>query len=175
MEKPRLIGLAGPAGSGKDSVAEVLVKHHGYTSISFAAPLKKMLEVLGVDMTDRSKKELPHPVFGKSPRQMAQTLGTEWMRNCVNVDGWTLLLEHTLARYSTTSFVITDVRFPNEVALVKRRFGEMWFIARPGVAPVARHSSESSVRIIDCDRSFRNDGTLRDLPAKVAAFFGEEE
>lgn len=36
------IALFGYAGAGKDTVAEYLVKHHAYTRIAFADPLKEM-------------------------------------------------------------------------------------------------------------------------------------
>jgi hypothetical protein len=42
----QVIGLTGYAGSGKSTVAQYLVEHHGFTRLSFAAPLKKMLRTL---------------------------------------------------------------------------------------------------------------------------------
>lgn len=41
-----VVGLTGFAGSGKSTVAEYLVEKHGYTRLSFAGPLKKMLRTL---------------------------------------------------------------------------------------------------------------------------------
>ena len=35
-----LVGLCGYIGSGKNAVAEMLVKHHGYEQYSFAKSLK---------------------------------------------------------------------------------------------------------------------------------------
>jgi adenylate kinase family enzyme len=41
MSKPQtIIGLSGPAGSGKDTVADLLVTHCGFTKLAFADPLK---------------------------------------------------------------------------------------------------------------------------------------
>ena len=43
-----IIAVTGPAGSGKDTLAENIVKHLGFTQSSFAAPLKKFCdEILG--------------------------------------------------------------------------------------------------------------------------------
>src|SRR4030095_4994300 len=41
-----VIGLTGYKGSGKTTVAEFLVKDHGFTEVSFAAPLKRMVRNL---------------------------------------------------------------------------------------------------------------------------------
>lgn len=49
-----ILGLTGFAQSGKSTVADYLVEHHGFTRVSFAAPLKKMLRTLD-------------PVIGGSP------------------------------------------------------------------------------------------------------------
>ena len=38
-----IIGLTGYAQSGKDSVADILVKNYGYTRIAFADPIRKLL------------------------------------------------------------------------------------------------------------------------------------
>ena len=36
-----IIGVAGLAGSGKNAVAEILVKKYGFAMVSFADPLKR--------------------------------------------------------------------------------------------------------------------------------------
>ena len=65
MTSPIIIGLTGLAGAGKDTVADTLVTHAGFSKIAFADALR--LEVagafnLGGDMsilTDRATKEVP--------------------------------------------------------------------------------------------------------------------
>ena len=59
---PRVIGLAGAAGNGKDTVRGML-EAHGYIGLAFADALRDMLEVLLVHtgvphehMTDRRLK-----------------------------------------------------------------------------------------------------------------------
>ena len=41
-----LVGLCGFAGSGKSTVAQYLVREHGYTRISFAAAVKDITAIL---------------------------------------------------------------------------------------------------------------------------------
>jgi hypothetical protein len=59
----KLIGLAGPAGVGKDTVADYLVTNHGFTKFSFSDPLyEEVAQAFGIDkalLYDREKKEQP--------------------------------------------------------------------------------------------------------------------
>lgn len=59
----RVIALSGWKGSGKDTVADYLVKEYGYIKVSFAAVLKDMVartyELPRNWLDDRDRKELP--------------------------------------------------------------------------------------------------------------------
>lgn len=164
----KLIGLTGPAGSGKDSVADVLCRDHGFVRYEFARPLKAMLAAIGVHANDRATKELPHPLFGKSPRRMAQTLGTEWMRELVNANGWLLLAgDFVYVHAFAKGIVITDCRFQNEAAFIAERDGVIWHIDRPGVAPVESHASESGLDRLPGDLVIPNHSDLNYLATTV--------
>jgi hypothetical protein len=165
----KIIGLTGKAGVGKDTVADYLVKNHGFRKYSLAGPLKEMLKVIGVECDNRETKELPHPIFGVFPRRMAQTLGTEWMRNCVAADGWLRLADQFIADFRTFSaddknapevqgIVFSDVRFENEAEFIRPR-GTLVHVMRNTEA-VAAHSSEAGVEFKDCDRCLLNDKTI---------------
>lgn len=60
-----LIGLAGSAGSGKDTIADYLVKQHGFTKFSFSDGLyREVSDAFNVpveELQDRNNKERPHP------------------------------------------------------------------------------------------------------------------
>ena len=60
-----LIGLAGSAGSGKDTVADYLVAQHGFTKFSFSDALyREVSEAFSIpidELKHRDGKELPHP------------------------------------------------------------------------------------------------------------------
>lgn len=166
----KLIALTGKAGAGKDSVADVLCRDHGFVRYAFAKPLKDMLKAIGVDCSERSTKELPHPVFGASPRKMAQTLGTEWMREMICKDGWLKLAAQFIGNHdavNTQGIVVTDCRFPNEAAFIAERDGVIWHIERPECPVVAAHSSESGLTKEPGDLVLVNDGTLDDLSNQV--------
>ena len=170
---PRVIGLTGAAGCGKDTVRAML-EAHGYIGLAFADALRDMLEVLlvhtGVQpewMTDRRLKEEPIPWLGLSYRHMAQTLGTEWGRH-LHPDFWTRVTAMRMANWPCdTRFVVSDVRFENEVKLVRDLDGVIWRIDRPGVAPVRPHVSETSLGDVRKDDYIDNSGTLEQLQIEV--------
>ena len=61
--KPKLIGLTGPAGSGKDTVADYLCAAHGFSRYAYADPLRLEIAAafgISVDLLlDRERKEKP--------------------------------------------------------------------------------------------------------------------
>ncbi len=71
MAKPmRLVGLTGSPGSGKDTVANLLVTHCGYKKLAFADPLyAEISEAFGVEMIalkHRPHKEIEFPFLSLS-------------------------------------------------------------------------------------------------------------
>lgn len=173
-----LIGLTGRAGAGKGSVAGVLVARHYFTEMAFADPLYRMVSVLTgltVDqLHDRAIKERVIPWIGKSPRQLLQSLGTEWGRQLVADDIWITV---TLgAAEHMRRAVVTDVRFDNEAAAIRDAGGVVWRVVREGhsclVAETARHASEAGVDESLVDDEIANDGTFDDLAESVDAAMG---
>lgn len=59
-----LIGLSGPAGVGKDTIADYLVETHGFTKFSFSDALyREVSEAFGIPVEElqrRETKEVPH-------------------------------------------------------------------------------------------------------------------
>lgn len=172
----KLIGLIGRARSGKDTVAGYLCRRHRFTQVAFADPMKEMLEVAFGNVNFREgDREAPLPWLGKSPRQLMQTLGTEWGRNQVHPDLWTLLTEQKVSAYTLAnqSLVISDVRFHNEADMLLKHGGELWQIQRDGAA-VAEHISEQAQWDSYPTQTIENNGSLDALYLKVEqAYQGE--
>lgn len=176
-KKPLLIGLTGYAGSGKDTVREILEHRHELDGIAFADSIRDMLTALfescGVKtdwMTERSLKEEVIPEFGASYRQMAQELGTGWGRE-LHPDFWLKIAGAKAAMYQkhdSRGVVISDVRFPNEAAWVKAQGGVIWKIIRPGVEPVRAHASEDLIASLPYDYVIDNSGSIDRLQHAVA-------
>lgn len=169
MPQVPLIGIAGRARSGKDTVANFIVAAIGGYRYSFADPIRAMLAPLGVDMNDpywQARKEDIIPALGVSPRRMMQTLGTEWGRNLINPDLWLVMAHQRLLR-NGPGMVISDVRFENEAAWIRKHGGRIIHVIRPEAKAVEAHASEDGIEMQDTDARLFNSGTLEELQLSV--------
>lgn len=181
----RLIGLCGYARSGKNATGQILEDDYGFRQVSFAQALKNVAASLnpllpgaGPERSsftlaaafrhyggwDTVKENVP------AAREFLQNLGVA-CREQIDEDVWVDALFNRIEASdpATSRFVITDCRFPNEVAAVRRRGGQVWRIERPGTGPVNSHISESALPLDPqfYDRYVLNDGSLADLRRRV--------
>lgn len=168
----RVVGLVGRARAGKDSVADALCGM-GWRRVSLAEPVKWLATDLfglppraawGRNGYDR---ERVLPEWGLSVREILQRLGTEVGRS-VHADVWVRYAARVVAALppETPGVVVSDVRFPNEVAWVRSYpNGEVWRVERDDVPEVAAHASEALASDPDFrpDLVLRNDGSLAEL------------
>lgn len=125
-----VIGLSGFAGAGKSTIAEYLVRQHGFIRMSFAAALKDITAVAfgwdrqrleGATPQDRAWREEPDVFWsarmGKpfTPRYGLQFIGTDVFRNHVLNSIWSDLIVAKITQLNASeNVVIDDVRFVNE-------------------------------------------------------------
>lgn len=168
----RLIGMTGRAGSGKTLAAGMIP---GAVVIQLADPLYAALAtLLGVPevlLRDRGFKERPIDWIGKSPRQLLQSLGTEWGRDSVRPDLWLEQCRRRIAmlqEHGVGTIVVADVRFENEASMIREAGGVVWHVRRPAAdgAEVA-HSSEAGIHFSDGDSVIVNDGTIEQLRVRI--------
>ena len=165
LTKTKIIGLAGLAGSGKDTALTLLKMQLRTAGMAFADPMRAMLEALFAHtgtprryMQHRLCKEAVIPQLGVSYRRLAQTLGTEWGRQCLGEDFWIRIATARLARLQELrweAIAITDVRTAAEAAWVRRQGGLIWHIHRPQATPVLAHITEEMPFL--ADRTVMND------------------
>ena len=140
-----IIGICGLIGSGKGTVADILVNTHKFTKISFADKLKDgVASVFGWDRkmlegdTDESRqwRELKDDFWSNetkmevTPRLVLQLFGTDCMRNGFDDGIWVSLVKKELLDNPGRNYVIPDVRFANEVDMIRDVGGEVWEIKR---------------------------------------------
>jgi len=140
-----IIGVCGFIGSGKDTIADYLVNLHHFRRESFANTLKDAVSaVFGWDRTmlegrtkqAREWREQVDPWWAQrlgiphlTPRWILQNWGTEVCRKNFHDDIWIASLENKL-RSSTDDIVISDCRFPNEIAAIKKAGGRVVRVVR---------------------------------------------
>jgi hypothetical protein len=129
-----ILGVTGLISSGKDTVADYLCTFHGFKRVSFAASLKdavsavfgwdrEMLE--GSTKSSREWREQKDEWWSErlnmhiTPRWVLQYWGTDVLRNHFHQDIWVASVENKL-RQVKDDIVITDCRFANELATLKR-------------------------------------------------------
>jgi hypothetical protein len=136
-----IIGIAGEAGSGKGTAAEVLIER-GFVKGKFANALKDMLRALlryqGLNeksieaYVEGSLKELPSNYLGgKSPREFMQGLG-QWGREFGGEDFW-VDIEFD-AKDGSDNLLFDDLRHDNEEAAIVKRGGlVLQLVGRGGI------------------------------------------
>ena len=155
-----VIGMMGPAGAGKSSIAQHLIDKYGATRYSFAGPLKEMvgraLEFSHEQLWGtQAQKEEPDPRYGgKSARWFLQRIGTEGCRKTFGDMFWTTQLLKRIKREAPEIAVIEDARFVNEANAIRafdityakqlQRVGFVWRLETPDreTTADATHASE---------------------------------
>lgn len=187
----KILGLHGDAGSGKDTLANLLVESSSeeWVQYSFANPIRQMVNIgLGISMEvmqDPIKKNDPEfGYMGKSARYILQTLGTEWGRNLVSDSIWInefkrrakLITENTDC--SSLGIVVTDCRFENEANAIRELGGHVVHIIRPNnpytrsvnQGGVTKHASEAGLPSHLIDFTIINDTIPNEMLNKLINF-----
>lgn len=186
-----LIGICGHAGTGKDTLAEALCKEFTDTySEALASPVKEVCAHLyGLDIEhfhSRELKEVTHPFWNMSPREMAQYVGTDLVRLNLGSGHWIRRMHGKLSGAARNTkedgdycdgdtVIITDIRFQNEYDYVINNGGIIFHLSRPGydgAVGIPDHPSED-LKAINFHKKERtycliNDSTIPDLTEKAA-------
>ena len=189
-----IIGLCGLIGSGKGTVADILVDEHKFEKISFADKLKDAVSVLfdwdremleGETSESRFWREQEDTFWTKetgrkiTPRLVLQEFGTDCMRNGFYDGVWVSFVRKRIIENPDINFVIPDVRFTNEAEIIKGLDGKVWCVKRGpdplwfrqyvdlDIEPTDVHSSEWRWAKVAFDHNIYNEGTIEDLKSQV--------
>lgn len=183
-----IIGLAGVARAGKDSLAEVLVTKHGYTRIAFADALRDILYRLNPIVEDYINDDELATVrladyvdsqgwegAKKAPevRRLMQEIGVAV--RAYDPEFWVFNVMDKFAEDTNQHYVVTDVRFPNEVNAIEAWGGTVYRVERDG-AGIGDHATETALDGFDLT-PLDNNGTLEDLEmvADAIAFLDDND
>ena len=189
-----IIGICGLIGSGKDTVADILVQENNFKKLSFADKLKDGVSaVFGWDRvmlegnTEKSRawREQEDTFWTNetgrtiTPRLVLQEFGTDCMRNGFYDGIWVSLVKQEIQQNPNKNYVIPDVRFENEANMLKSIGGDVWRIRRGPdpvwfrmyvdlqVEPTDVHKSEWAWANIAFDNVLDNSGSLLELRSRV--------
>lgn len=184
----RFIGLVGHAGAGKDTVADILSRKYGYRKAAFADELKYLYGLKQgfrgtrrkvIKMVNMSKNRDELIEFGMSRRNEDPDI---WVRA---LDKRIQQLDkfHRDLRAPLPRWVITDIRFENELNLVRNKFhGIIIKVTAPLETRLERmkrrgdivrdldfmkHESEQLADKIKPDFTVDNSGSLADLAGQL--------
>jgi hypothetical protein len=125
-----------------------------------------------------------------SVREFLQKLGTEAMRNGLHTNVWVnalfadyvpnwkfegegIEIDDVSLIKAYPNWIITDMRFPNEMEAVKERGGITVNVIRPGISP-GTHESDFALVGAKFDYEIINDGSIEQLFEKVYKFVKEK-
>ena len=197
----RVVGLLGYAGVGKDTVADIICgrvrnSRRGAFADSLREEVASAFCLSKSELTDRATKEtktdrlafercqdvkfkafvasrgydLSEP---RSPREVSQTWGDYRRSDDPLYFVEKLRSKILLSSMDTQVFVVTDVRYMNELKMVKKfKNHTVVWVSRPGVGPVNSHSSDNSLRQSDTNVLLSNAGSLDALSENIAALLG---
>lgn len=108
-------------------------------------------------------------------REFLQRLGTDCLRNNLCDNTWVnaLMVDYKALSYNDDeqheypNWIITDCRFNNEAIAIKNKGGVLIRVDRPGVTPVNRHVSETSLDNWNFDYKIANVSDLSALALTV--------
>ena len=189
-----VIGICGLISSGKDTIADYLIKNHTFHKISFADKLKDSVSAMfswdrelldGKTNESRKWREEVDAYWSSetgrtiTPRLVLQEFGTECMRNGFYDGIWVSLTKKKIIENPNMNFVLPDTRFPNEAKMLYDIGGEVWRVKRGqdpawfseyqelGVEPTDVHPSEWAWAQTKFKHIINNDGTIPELKDQV--------
>ena len=161
----------------------------------FAGKLKQIASLLsGIPVKRFEDQEFKQKQmsegWGMTYREFLQKLGTEAMRNGLHTNVWVNALfanynaigykykdcdyKVIQGKWEYPNWIITDLRFPNEIEAIVERKGITIRVNRPGIS-LLDHPSETSLDNAEFDYTIVNDSTIEDLVIKVREILVKEK
>lgn len=168
-----LIGFAGHIASGKSFVASNAKSRIGGVQVQFATPLYEILNKFDPAIFEGMTQEAKLEPFAMKPewsrREALQKFGTEIIRHQINMDAWIDIFKRTVGAWHRQEVPVlcADVRFPNEIDVIREMGGIVVWLSRPSTEVQTMHISGNAIGPEHCDaiidNSYDVNRTIKDV------------
>ena len=184
---PRVIGITGRKGSGKDHFAKVMTKawriktDQQCRTLSFATPMKQICSIIfreplhvfyleesaraayktrwkWADLTEELQKAFPQRGEFVTAREAVQLIGYDLFRLHFCGLVWIRMMADELDAQTCKLILIPDVRFEEEADMLRGRGATLIRVVDPhAVIPEGGHKTETKMDAIPVDHTVQND------------------
>ena len=177
---PKIIALTGAKGCGKDTVADILLDTYidlDIRRVAFADPIKnevmRIFDLQTIPSYDTFKRSLVtsnnHAVNG---RQVVREIGMLMRRYDVNQ--FVEYVDQQINNNPEAIWVITDLRFDNELIHLQNMGAKIVKIERPTLDVIDTHITERGFDNSVCDVVIENKNTLNQFTQSVLQTFNKK-
>ena len=165
----KIIMISGKARSGKDTLGDFLIKHLEENSKPCRVQIGQYIKYYAMKYFGWDGEE------DTKPRDLLNHLGTEIIRNKIDPDFHIkrLLQDLEVLSYFYDTFVISDVRFPNEIEKVKEKYDNVITIHIERDSDELNEEQKNNITETALDNydnydiRINNNGTLEELENKA--------
>lgn len=142
-----IVGIGGKAHSGKDTVADILVRDYGFIKMAFADRLKELVrQHYGFE-----REELWTPMKTPEIRRILQGTG-QLIKSLEGNEFWVREIQQKIVYQSMNKgwngrVVVSDVRFPEEKAFIEQCSGITIRVDRPNAEEIEFNPGHPSEQI----------------------------
>lgn len=172
-----LYGLTGIKRSGKDTSADYICEKYNFSKLSLADPLKEACRSLFNFTDDQlygNSKDIVDDFWKIAPRTAFTYLGTDIFRNDVSKviphigdNFWVKSLESKIIANKESNIVVADLRFQNEIDMIKSHNGIVIRVTRPNIDILEHESEINNHKLENIDYEVENNGSIEELYNKL--------
>ena len=190
-----IIIVSGFKQSGKNTVTDYLVTKYNFDDYAFASSIKAICQIaFGWSESffeSTKKKETIDPVWGISPRQAMQWIGTEVFQfeickafpcfeektgRHIWVDRFVNFFKNGYFSNSSHNVAISDNRFPHEISVIQEKLNYVPIllvkVVRGTKTNTDMHYSEIEIDKLPYDVLIENNGTIDELYKQIETRIG---
>ena len=186
-----IIAICGKKGSGKDTLANIIIENYNFTRYAFGDDIKEIAKILfnfDEDQLYGNKKDIIDKNWNITPRDFYQKFGTEYIqtifpnlfpqiftKNNISIrEFWLKKFEiwynDNIKKHKIFFVVISDLQFLHEYNYIKKMGGYIIKIERDNLKNIDNHSCETDLDNFTNDKFnfiIKNNDRIQDLKNQI--------